>query len=107
MAMRRVANQEDPPVPEFLRQDSLHRPAGDLVDLHGQIADAERGAHVLFDLLVGEVLRAFALITDVEDPLLAVRTPVVCPIGTSTASSLMAGHQIQRISTSGSGASFE
>src|SRR5208283_3003369 len=77
MAMRRIAHQEDPSLPELLRQHPLHRPARDLVDLHRQIADAELSAHVLFDLLVRQSLRAFALIGDVEDPLLAVWTPMV------------------------------
>src|SRR5271165_4233695 len=79
MTMRRVADQEDPSLAELLRQHPLHRPARDLVDFHRQIADAERSAHVLFDLLVRQSLRAFALIGDVEDPLLAVWTPMVWP----------------------------
>ena len=77
--MRRVADQEDPSLLELLRQHPLHRPARDLVDGHRQITDAERSAHVLFDLLVRQSLRTFALIADVEDPLLAVWTPMVWP----------------------------
>ena len=81
MAMRRVTDQEYPSLAEFRRQHPLYCPAGDLVDGHRQITDTERQTHVLFDLLVGEVFRTFALIGDMEDPLFAVRTPMVRPHG--------------------------
>ena len=48
-----VTDQEDAPDLERRGEDSVHRPARDLVDLHRQIADAQRRADVGLDLLVG------------------------------------------------------
>src|SRR5271165_727316 len=77
MPMRRVTDQEYPPLAEFRRQHTLYRPARDLVDGHRKITDAKRQAHVLFDLLVRKIFRTFALIGDVEYPFFAVRAPMV------------------------------
>ena len=107
--MRSVADQEDPACAEPRCEHALHRPARDLVDFHREVGDAKREAHVLLDALVGEIFRTFALIGDMEDPShSSLSGPQWSgPIGTSTAISPMAGHQIQRISTSGSRASFD
>ena len=79
MAMRRVTDQEHASRAELGRQHPFQGPAGDLVDGHRQVGNAEGQAHVRFDLRVGEILRAFALVGDVEDPLFAVRAPMVRP----------------------------
>jgi hypothetical protein len=53
VAVSRVADEEDATDLERRGDHGLHRPARDLVDLHREVADAERGAGVGLDLRVG------------------------------------------------------
>src|SRR5215207_2052522 len=75
VAMGGVSEQEYAPDLEALREDGLERPARDLVDLHGQVADAEGAARVGLDLFVG--LRDVGGVVEVNDPFLGVGAPAL------------------------------
>ena len=105
--MRRVADEEHAPRAECRRQDPFQGPARNLVDGYRQVGNAEGQAHVRFDLLVSEFFRAFALVVTWKTHSSLSGPQWFGPMGTSTAISPIAGHQIQRINTSGSRASVD
>ncbi len=77
MAVRRVAGEEHATLGVAVGHDRLDRPAGDLVDLHREVGDAERRAHVRLDLLVGLRARVVDGVVEVDDPLLRVAAPAL------------------------------
>jgi hypothetical protein len=81
MAMRGIAREEYAPGPEALGHDGVDRPARDAVHLHREVADAQRGADVGLDLLVGLRARIVDGVVEVDHPLLGAATPVLRPHG--------------------------
>jgi hypothetical protein len=77
VAVGRVADEEDATDLERRRDHSLHRPARDLVDLHREVADAERGAGVGLHLRVR--LCGIDRVVEVDHPFLGVRPPALRP----------------------------
>ena len=77
MAVRCVAQEQDPSHPERRGEDGVDRPAGHLLDLHGQILDAEGPAHVGLHLLVGLGPGVVDRIVEVDHPLLRGRAPML------------------------------
>jgi hypothetical protein len=59
--MRRVTDQEYPPLPEALGHQLSGLPVGDVHDLHGQIRFADAIQHQLTTALGGVLLRGFCL----------------------------------------------
>ncbi len=76
MAVRRVADQEDASDLELRRDHRVDRPARDLVDRDRRIDQADRGADIRLDLLVGLGPRIVGRIVEVNDPLLRVGPPL-------------------------------